>query len=85
MAELLWRECMRWLIDCKVLPEDHRVTQPSAQVIDLALTLRDGLVLCRLASNLDPRSINLKDVSSRLQIPQVKLKFHREKLENQSD
>lgn len=68
----LWKECMRWLIDCKVLPEDHRVTQPSAQVIDLALTLRDGLVLCRLVSNLDPISINLKDVSPRPQMSQVR-------------
>ncbi|CAG0921952.1 unnamed protein product [Notodromas monacha] len=69
MAEL-WKECMRWLIDCKVLPDDHRVTQPSAQVIDLALTLRDGLVLCRLASNLDSSAINLKDVSPRPQTSQ---------------
>ncbi|CAF98144.1 unnamed protein product [Tetraodon nigroviridis] len=28
----LWRQCAAWLIDCRVLPDNHRVTWQSAQV-----------------------------------------------------
>lgn len=28
----LWRQCAAWLIDCRVLPDNHRVTWESAQV-----------------------------------------------------
>lgn len=28
----LWRQCAAWLIDCRVLPDSHRVTWESAQV-----------------------------------------------------
>jgi len=28
----LWRQCAGWLIQCRVLPENHRVTWDSAQV-----------------------------------------------------
>ncbi|TTE81765.1 Proto-oncogene vav [Bagarius yarrelli] len=30
----LWRQCALWLIRCRVLPENHRVTWDSAQVIE---------------------------------------------------
>lgn len=39
-----WRQCGRWLIDCKVLPPNHRVVWPSAVVFDLAQALRDGVL-----------------------------------------
>ncbi|XP_061083313.1 proto-oncogene vav-like isoform X2 [Conger conger] len=66
----LWRQCAAWLIRCRVLPENHRVTWDSAQVCDLAHALRDGVLLCQLLHNLLPQSINLKDINLRPQMSQ---------------
>uniref|UniRef100_A0A8B9G1A4 Vav guanine nucleotide exchange factor 2 n=1 Tax=Amazona collaria TaxID=241587 RepID=A0A8B9G1A4_9PSIT len=76
-----WRQCGRWLIDCKVLPPNHRVVWPSAVVFDLAQALRDGVLLCQLLHNLSPGSIDLKDINFRPQMSQVisavsRLSFH---------
>ncbi|XP_075041809.1 guanine nucleotide exchange factor VAV2 isoform X2 [Mixophyes fleayi] len=65
-----WRQCGRWLIDCKVLPPDHRVVWPSAVAFDLAQALRDGVLLCQLLHNLSPGSIDLKDINFRPQMSQ---------------
>ncbi|CAH2316688.1 guanine nucleotide exchange factor VAV2 isoform X2 [Pelobates cultripes] len=65
-----WRQCGRWLIECKVLPPDHRVVWPSAVVFDLAQALRDGVLLCQLLHNLSPGSIDLKDINFRPQMSQ---------------
>ncbi|XP_075690716.1 guanine nucleotide exchange factor VAV2 isoform X8 [Rhinoderma darwinii] len=65
-----WRQCGRWLIDCRVLPPDHRVVWPSAVVFDLAQALRDGVLLCQLLHNLSPGSIDLKDINFRPQMSQ---------------
>ncbi|XP_063139549.1 guanine nucleotide exchange factor VAV2 isoform X4 [Rattus norvegicus] len=65
-----WRQCGRWLIDCKVLPPNHRVVWPSAVVFDLAQALRDGVLLCQLLHNLSPGSIDLKDINFRPQMSQ---------------
>nr|XP_023398103.1 guanine nucleotide exchange factor VAV2 [Loxodonta africana] len=65
-----WRQCGRWLIDCKVLPPNHRVVWPSAAVFDLAQALRDGVLLCQLLHNLSPGSIDLKDINFRPQMSQ---------------
>ncbi|XP_078472074.1 guanine nucleotide exchange factor VAV2-like isoform X3 [Lampetra planeri] len=64
-----WRQCCRWLIDCKVLPVSHRVTR-SDEVFDLAQALRDGVLLCQLLHNLNPESINLKEINLRPQMSQ---------------
>lgn len=32
----LWRQCALWLIDCRVLPDNHRVTWEGAQVKHLS-------------------------------------------------
>ncbi|KAG8142134.1 putative Guanine nucleotide exchange factor VAV2-like protein [Naja naja] len=69
MAE--WRQCGRWLIDCKVLPANHRVVWPSAVVFELAQALRDGVLLCQLLHNLSPGSVDLKDINFRPQMSQV--------------
>ncbi|EHB17307.1 Guanine nucleotide exchange factor VAV3 [Heterocephalus glaber] len=53
-----------WLIHCKVLPANHRVTWESAQVFDLAQTLRDGVLLRPLLNN-------LKEINLRPQMSQV--------------
>ncbi|XP_071347906.1 guanine nucleotide exchange factor VAV3-like isoform X1 [Trachinotus anak] len=65
-----WRQCAMWLISCKVLPENHRVTAHTAQVFDLAQTLRDGVLLCQLLNNLRPQTINLKEINLRPQMSQ---------------
>nr|XP_046178301.1 guanine nucleotide exchange factor VAV3b isoform X2 [Oncorhynchus gorbuscha] len=65
-----WRQCALWLINCKVLPPNHRVTGDSAQVFDLAQTLRDGVLLCQLLNNLKPHTINLKEINLRPQMSQ---------------
>ncbi|KAL7978442.1 hypothetical protein Chor_004259 [Crotalus horridus] len=69
MAE--WRQCGRWLIDCKVLPANHRVVWPSAVVFELAQALRDGVLLCQLLHNLSPGSVDLKDINFRPQMSQL--------------
>ncbi|KAE8610905.1 hypothetical protein XENTR_v10012276 [Xenopus tropicalis] len=65
-----WRQCAQWLIRCKVLPPNHRVTLDTAQVFDLAQTLRDGVLLCQLLKNLQGNSINLKEINLRPQMSQ---------------
>uniref|UniRef100_A0A3Q3JXJ9 Osteoclast-stimulating factor 1 n=2 Tax=Monopterus albus TaxID=43700 RepID=A0A3Q3JXJ9_MONAL len=65
-----WRQCAMWLISCNVLPENHRVTADTAQVFDLAQTLRDGVLLCQLLNNLRPHTINLKEINIRPQMSQ---------------
>ncbi|XP_034744605.1 guanine nucleotide exchange factor VAV3-like isoform X2 [Etheostoma cragini] len=65
-----WRQCTMWLISCKVLPPNHRVTADTAQVFDLAQTLRDGVLLCQLLNNLRPHTIDLKEINLRPQMSQ---------------
>uniref|UniRef100_A0A8K9XW92 Vav guanine nucleotide exchange factor 1 n=1 Tax=Oncorhynchus mykiss TaxID=8022 RepID=A0A8K9XW92_ONCMY len=66
----LWRHCAVWLIECRVLPESHRVTWDSAQVCELAQALRDGVLLCQLLNNLLPHAINLREINLRPQMSQ---------------
>ncbi|KAK5865566.1 hypothetical protein PBY51_019829 [Eleginops maclovinus] len=66
----LWRQCARWLIECRVLPENHRVTWEDAQVCDLAQALRDGVLLCQLLNNLMPQAVNLREINLRPQMSQ---------------
>ncbi|XP_063059475.1 proto-oncogene vav-like isoform X2 [Engraulis encrasicolus] len=66
----LWRQCTGWLIQCRVLPENHRVTFPTAQVCELAHALRDGVLLCQLLNNLQPQAINLREINLRPQMSQ---------------
>uniref|UniRef100_A0A672Z1H0 Vav 3 guanine nucleotide exchange factor b n=1 Tax=Sphaeramia orbicularis TaxID=375764 RepID=A0A672Z1H0_9TELE len=65
-----WRQCALWLISCNVLPANHRVTADTAQVFDLAQTLRDGVLLCQLLNNLRPHTITMKDINLRPQMSQ---------------
>ncbi|XP_077188943.1 guanine nucleotide exchange factor VAV3 isoform X2 [Paroedura picta] len=65
-----WKQCAHWLIQCRVLPVNHRVTWDTAQVFDLAQTLRDGVLLCQLLNNLRAHSINLKEINLRPQMSQ---------------
>ncbi|XP_077581104.1 guanine nucleotide exchange factor VAV3-like isoform X1 [Stigmatopora nigra] len=65
-----WRQCVAWLMGCKVLPLNHRLTSDNAQVFDLAQMLRDGVLLCQLLNNLRKDSIDLKQVNLRPQMSQ---------------
>uniref|UniRef100_A0A8C3TAD0 Proto-oncogene vav n=1 Tax=Chelydra serpentina TaxID=8475 RepID=A0A8C3TAD0_CHESE len=66
----LWKQCASWLIQCRVLPPNHRVTWPSAQVCELAQALRDGVLLCQLLNNLTPHAVNLREINLRPQMSQ---------------
>ncbi|XP_054635232.1 proto-oncogene vav-like isoform X2 [Dunckerocampus dactyliophorus] len=66
----LWRQCGKWLIECRVLPETHRVTWEGAQVCELAQALRDGVLLCQLLNNLLPQAVNLREINLRPQMSQ---------------
>lgn len=37
----LWKDCSEWLIQCQVLPRNHRITWPNAELLNLAGTLQD--------------------------------------------
>ncbi|OQV19931.1 Protein vav [Hypsibius exemplaris] len=58
----LWRDCAVWLVKCTALPADHRSTWPNAEVIDLAKTLQDGVVLCQLLHILKPGCLDLNTI-----------------------
>ncbi|KAM3864633.1 proto-oncogene vav [Diretmus argenteus] len=66
----LWRQCALWLIECRVLPEHHRVTWEGAQACELAHALRDGVLLCQLLNNLLPHAVNLREINLRPQMSQ---------------
>ncbi|KAL4219511.1 Guanine nucleotide exchange factor vav2 [Mactra antiquata] len=70
MAADEWRLCVNWLVQFKILPDDHRATSPDAQAFDLAQALRDGVLLCHLLNALKAYSVDTKDFSPRPQLSQ---------------
>ena len=52
-----WELARRWLLDARVIPPNHPVTKPTAQLIDFANCLRDGVFLCALLNKLIPKSV----------------------------
>ena len=71
MADLLWKECADWLVRCQVIRPDHRVKWDTSNTIDLAHTLRDGVLLCHLLNSFIPGCIDLKEINLRPQMSQV--------------
>lgn len=67
----MWQSCAKWLCALDVLPVNHKVMMPDATFQDLAYTLRDGVVLCHIASTLDETSIPSRLVNYRPQMAQV--------------
>uniref|UniRef100_A0A1I8NW22 Protein vav n=1 Tax=Stomoxys calcitrans TaxID=35570 RepID=A0A1I8NW22_STOCA len=63
----LWRECVNWLKRCKVIPPDHMATE---EIRVLALTLRDGVLLCNLVIYLDPKCLDPSEMTKRPQMAQ---------------
>lgn len=51
--EELWRESVKWIINCKILPKDHKVNGDDSNIHYFAKILRDGVLLCRLVNFLD--------------------------------
>jgi guanine nucleotide exchange factor VAV len=68
-----WRLCVEWLIRCNVLPSDHEFTLRDVEVVKLAQSLRDGVLLCHLLNVLSTDCIDPKDFSPRPQMSQVKI------------
>lgn len=64
----LWRECVNWLIRCKVIQADHVATE---EIRILAFTLRDGVLLCNLVIFLDPKCLDPSEMTKRPQMAQV--------------
>lgn len=67
----LWRECVAWLIRCKVIPSDHKAAQSNAEIRSLAMTLRDGVLLCNLVMHLEPNSMDSRELHRKPQMAQV--------------
>ena len=65
-----WRSCASWLLQLEVIPKNHRVMTPDATFQDLAYTLRDGVILCHMASTIDESSINPRAINHRPQLAQ---------------
>ncbi|EJW76506.1 hypothetical protein WUBG_12587, partial [Wuchereria bancrofti] len=72
MAEIteLWRECVRWMIECGILDAKHRVAEADAEIGEFATILRDGVLLCLLCNRLCENCIDIKDLQQRPQMAQ---------------
>lgn len=68
----LWRDCAKWLTQCKVIPPEHKANWPDSEIRVLALTLRDGVILCNLLNYLDPTGLDLRDFNRKPQMAQVR-------------
>ncbi|SPP88665.1 protein vav isoform X2 [Drosophila guanche] len=66
----LWRECVAWLTRCKIIPPDHKAALPDAEIRILAMTLRDGVLLCNLVIHLDPSSMDPREFNRKPQMAQ---------------
>lgn len=71
MAAEEWRQCVDWLVQCQILPSDHKATKKDGTAFDLAQALRDGVLICHLMNQLCPGSVDTKDFSPRPQMSQV--------------
>ena len=71
MAAEEWRQCVDWLVQCQILPSDHKATKKDGTAFDLAQALRDGVLICHLLNQLCPGSVDQKDFSPRPQMSQV--------------
>lgn len=76
VSDDLWRECAVWLTRCKAIPADHKANWPDSEIRVLALTLRDGVILCNLLNLIDPNALDMKDFNRKPQMAQVGFAFH---------
>ncbi|XP_037814179.1 protein vav [Lucilia sericata] len=66
----LWRECVDWLTRCQIIQPDHMANAPTSEIRVLALTLRDGVLLCNLVMHLDPTCMDASQMNRRPQMAQ---------------
>ncbi|KAM7346484.1 vav guanine nucleotide exchange factor isoform 2-T2 [Cochliomyia hominivorax] len=66
----LWRECVDWLVRCQIIQPDHMANAPTSEIRVLALTLRDGVLLCNLVMHLDPTCMDASQMNRRPQMAQ---------------
>lgn len=71
VSDDLWHECTEWLVGCKAIPADHKANWPDSEIRVLALTLRDGVILCNLLNSIDPNALDMKDFNRKPQMAQV--------------
>ena len=69
-SQPLWKSCADWLCRLEVLPDNHRVLRSDASIHDLAYALRDGVLLCHVASTICPDAIDQRNVNQRPQLAQ---------------
>lgn len=72
VSDDLWRECTAWLTKCKAIPADHKANWPDSEIRVLALTLRDGVILCNLLNSIDSNALDMKDFNRKPQMAQVR-------------
>lgn len=72
----LWRECVDWLTRCQIIQPDHMANAPTSEIRVLALTLRDGVLLCNLVMHLDPTCMDASQMNRRPQMAQVRKFFY---------
>ncbi|XP_031638743.1 protein vav-like [Contarinia nasturtii] len=70
LSDDLWRECVDWLTRCKAIPSDHKANWKDSEIRVLALTLRDGVILCNLLNSIDPNALDMKDFNRKPQMAQ---------------
>lgn len=68
--EPLWKACADWFCRLGILPDNHRILWSDASMKDLAYALRDGVLLCHVASTLYPEAVDQKNVNQRPQMAQ---------------
>lgn len=71
MVDDLWRECASWLTRCKIIPQDHKANWPDQEIRILAITLRDGVLLCNLINFLDANALDMRDFHRKPHMAQV--------------
>lgn len=75
VSDDLWRECTAWLTRCKAIPADHKANWADSEIRVLALTLRDGVILCNLLNSIDPNALDMKDFNRKPQMAQVRFSY----------
>lgn len=69
-SSVAWRDCVKWLVSCGLVPPDHEMTKETGEAVSLAKYLRDGVVICQLVNTINPGSIDMREVNLRPQLSQ---------------
>lgn len=61
MAKPHWKQCVDYLEKLNIIPYNHQILS-SENIVDFFNLLKDGVILCLLANQIDRNSINLNEV-----------------------